>query len=279
MTSAPPPVLTAPLFRPLLRELIDLLRALGADDWLRPTVAGTWRVRDVAAHLLDVDLRRLAAGRDGHLLEPKRPLDEPGALLQFITGLNQQGVAYAQRLSPALITDLLEHTGVWIAEFVEAVPAYGPALFPVSWAGETRSEHWMDIGREYTERWHHQAQIRDAVGQPRLLSPNWFDPLIALAVRALPVAYATTAAPAGSTVVLTVTGETAVAWTLLSVDGGWRLREGSVPAPRTHVHLAGDMAWRLFFNALPAALVAQVVEIEGDPDLAAPLLRARSVIV
>ena len=44
------PNYVAPLFRPLLAELVALLRSLAAADWERPTVAPDWRVRDVAAH-------------------------------------------------------------------------------------------------------------------------------------------------------------------------------------------------------------------------------------
>jgi hypothetical protein len=104
---------TTPLFRPLARELVGLLRQLAADDWLRPTVAG-----------------------------------------------------------------------------------------------EQQSENWMDTGRDYTEHWHHQMQIRDAVGRPRLLEPRWFEPLLDLSVRALPHGYAAVAAADGATVTLHVTGET-----------------------------------------------------------------------
>ena len=54
------PVYTADLFAPLGAELVSLLRGLGESDWTRPTLAGAWRVRDVAAHLLDGDLRKLS---------------------------------------------------------------------------------------------------------------------------------------------------------------------------------------------------------------------------
>jgi hypothetical protein len=64
------PVDTRELFAPLHAELIGLLRGLSDADWERPTVAGAWRVRDVAAHLLDGDLRKLSAGRDGHQMPP-----------------------------------------------------------------------------------------------------------------------------------------------------------------------------------------------------------------
>src|SRR5436305_15018442 len=68
------PRYVADLFAPLHRELIALLRGLTPEQWERPTVAGAWRVRDVAAHLLDGMLRRLSrrrsAGRPGAVPEP-----------------------------------------------------------------------------------------------------------------------------------------------------------------------------------------------------------------
>ena len=60
----------ADLFPPLYEELEHLLRGLAPEEWERPTVAGAWRVRDVVAHLLDGDLRKLSAYGDGHLPPP-----------------------------------------------------------------------------------------------------------------------------------------------------------------------------------------------------------------
>ncbi len=50
----------AHLFAPLHGELLALLRGLSPDDRERPTLAGTWCVRDVAMHRLDGDLRKLS---------------------------------------------------------------------------------------------------------------------------------------------------------------------------------------------------------------------------
>ncbi|HET9983145.1 MAG TPA: maleylpyruvate isomerase N-terminal domain-containing protein [Longimicrobiales bacterium] len=99
------PVYTAPLFPPLHRALVVLLRGIDAAAWQRPTVAGRWRVRDVAAHLLDGDLRRLAATRDGHALAPERPLHSFADVVGFINELNATGVRYGERLSPRLLVE------------------------------------------------------------------------------------------------------------------------------------------------------------------------------
>jgi hypothetical protein len=77
------------LFRPLCREIVDLLSTLGGDDWERPTIAGAWRVRDVVAHLLDTALRRLSFHRDALILPPgARPAADARDLVAFIDTLN-----------------------------------------------------------------------------------------------------------------------------------------------------------------------------------------------
>lgn len=269
----------AHLFAPLLAELLAVLRGLAPDDWDRPTVAGAWRVRDVAAHLLDGDLRKLSACRDGHRLPLDGPLESERDLARFINGLNRSGVACAARLSPRLLIDLLETTGAWVVDFVTALPPHGPSTFPVSWAGEAASENWMDTGREYTERWHHQMQIRDAVGRPLLLAPPWMEPLLDISVRALPHAYAALPAPTGTTVVLEVHGETSGAWSLVRAADTWQIGRGRPATADAIVRLTTDDIWRLLYNALPAADIAARAQVTGNVSLLEPLLRARSVIL
>lgn len=273
------PIDTAPLFRPLLAELVGVLRSLESDDWVRPTVAGLWRVCDVAAHLLDNDLRRLAAGRDGHLAQPSEPIRSPADLARLVHHLNAGGVSYATRLSPRLITDLLEITGAWVADLMTALPRCEPALWAVSWAGEDESENWMDTAREYTERWHHQQQIRDAVGRPLLLEPRWLVPLLDVSVRALPFTYAGTVAETGSRLCLAVNDSPESTWTLTRLEGRWDLGHGPAAHPTTVVAMSGDTAWRLFYNALPIDALGARVSISGDTALAQPLLRARSIVL
>jgi hypothetical protein len=275
-----PPVDTAPLFGPLHAELLALLRDLSDDDWHRPTVAGSWRVRDIAAHLLDVDLRKIATSRDGHVLPPDAPITSARDLTRFINHINASGVQYAQRLSPRLLVDLLEVTGGWVTALVASLPPHGRSIFAVSWAGEDQSENWMDTGREYTERWHHQMQIRDAVGAAMtLLQPRWMMPLLEVSVYAWPPAYAGIVARPGTTVRFDVTGETTATWSLVAGERGWQIAPGATADAACVVRAPADTAWRLLFNALSPEQARADVLVTGDPDLAAPLLAARSVIV
>jgi hypothetical protein len=201
-------------------------------------------------------------------------------LLRFINGVNARGVEFAQRLSPRLIVDLLEVTGGWVTSLMTSLPLHGRSIFPVSWAGEDESENWMDTGREYTERWHHQMQIRDAVGAPQvLLQPPWMTPLLDIAVCAWPPAYAGVVAPPGTAVQFAVTGDTTGTWSIVAGDNGWRVLAGETAAPACVIRTSADTAWRLLFNALTPEQIGERLSVTGDASLAVPLLRARSVIV
>ncbi len=267
---------TSELFAPLSAALVGLLRELRADDWSRPTLAGAWTVRDVAAHLLDGDLRRLALGRDGHAAA--RPASSAFAdVVAFINETNTAGVSYGRRLSPRLLTDLLERSGEWVARHVQALPPDAQAALPVAWAGEESSPNWMDTGREYTERWHHQMQIRDAVRAPGLLQPRWLLPLLELSVRAFRRAYRDVAAPAGTAVAFEVEG--AGAWSVVREPRGFVVLRGRAPRPAAAAVVDPDTAWRLLYNALTPEAARARVRATGDASLLAPLLAARAVMV
>ena len=85
------PVHTAPLFPGLHAELMALLRGLAPEDWRRLTSADPWTVKDVAAHLLDAQMRKLSICRDGIAIAPPggAPADDRG-LLRFLDELNAE---------------------------------------------------------------------------------------------------------------------------------------------------------------------------------------------
>ena len=197
-----PPTDTRPLFRPLTSALTDLLRELPADAWRMPAV-GTWQVRDVVAHLVDVSLRRLALHRDGHTPDPPPfTIADAADLTRFINGLNAEWTRAARRLSTRQLTELYASAATQLSDWFEALPLEAPALFAVSWAGETESPGWFDVGRDFTEQWHHQAQIRTAVDAPALGDPAWLNAVLRIALRALPHAYGHQEAAEGTAVAM-----------------------------------------------------------------------------
>jgi Mycothiol maleylpyruvate isomerase N-terminal domain len=69
LSSGSDPILCAPLLRTVDGDLTGLLRSLSAHEWDHQTIAPLWKVRDVAAHLLDTALRKLSMARDSRFLE------------------------------------------------------------------------------------------------------------------------------------------------------------------------------------------------------------------
>lgn len=176
-----------PLFAPLHAELATLLRALGRAEWDRPTSAARWQVRDVAAHLLDVDVRELSVRRDGEQGEPpEEPIAGDADLVAYLDRLNAVWVAAARRLSPRVLVDLIAITGPRVAALYESLDSEAPAPFAVAWAGDRHSPTWFELGRQCTERWHHQQQIREAVGAPGLTSRRCVHPVFDVSMHALP---------------------------------------------------------------------------------------------
>src|SRR6266496_3777414 len=84
------------------QRLLSLLTSLGDAQWSAPTAAPEWPVKDIALHLLDVDLSWLAHDRDHDQagVIPVAPGHE-----EFVCGLaqrNQRWVHYRQIQEAAL---------------------------------------------------------------------------------------------------------------------------------------------------------------------------------
>ena len=83
-----------------------MLRSLAPEDWQRPTLARKWTVQDVAAYLLDGNLRTLLMLRDGHFGDVPEDSSYDG-IVACLNRLNADWVRAARRLSPAVLIDLL----------------------------------------------------------------------------------------------------------------------------------------------------------------------------
>src|SRR5690349_12308763 len=126
--SEPIPIDTAHLFRLLDAKLIELLRLLSDEDWSRQALPRR-TVKDIAAHLLDGNLRRLSMGRDGYWGEQFS--GESDDLITFLQGLNTDWVKACKRLSPNVLIDLLESSGRQVSEYFASLGPFQPATFGV----------------------------------------------------------------------------------------------------------------------------------------------------
>ena len=272
------PIFATELFCQIQGELLSLLRNLSGDDWSKPTAARMWTVKDVVAHLLDSDVRRLSYQRDkAPMVPPEAPIENYRDLVNFLNRLNADWVGAARRISPRLLVEFLEITGAQVCELFKSLDPFAPAPFGVAWAGEQESQNWFDVAREYTEKWHHQQQIRDAVGAPALTGRKWLFPVLDTFLRGLPHTYRETLADEGSSVAFTITGEAGGTWMLRREGGAWRLYTGEGAASCV-VWMDQDAAWRLLTKGLSREEAETRIEIIGDHRLGKPILGMLAVM-
>lgn len=271
------PIKVSHLLPVLDAKLSSLLRSLTPEEWEAQTVAKLWKVKDVAAHLLDSNIRVLSILRDGYFGE--RPGDpSPQGMLDFLNALNADWVKAMKRVSPAMLVFLLEVTGDPFCEYFRQLPPFGKSVLNVAWAGESESLNWMEIAREYTEKWLHQQQIRDAVNKPGILTRELFHPFIDIFMLALPHTFRDTDAEAGTVIQLTVSSEIGGSWYLQRDAGKWSLTGQADQSPSATVSLDPDTAWKLFSKSIRPDDVRGKVTITGDPLLGETALSMVSVM-
>jgi len=272
------PIFVVDLFPKLDARLIELLRSLSAADWERQTIAPLWRVKDVAAHLLDTNLRRLSIVRDDFFGEAPENADSWDGLVAFLNRLNADWVKAAKRISPQVLTDLLEHTGREVNEFYCGLDPYAEAMLPVAWAGEERSLNWFELAREYTERWHHQQQIRLAVDKPGIMGRELYFPVLDAFMRALPFRYKDLAASEGVVVKFDIIGEAGGTWFLIRRSAKWELESEAAGKPASEVEFSQEIAWRIFTKGITKDEAGRQIKVTGDRQLGLHVLNVIAVM-
>lgn len=271
------PIRCAHLLRKVDHQLIDLLRSITGAEWDLQTVAPRWKVRDVAAHLLDTALRKLSLVRDSWFVESANPRS-PQDVITLVNRLNEEGVIVYRRLSPAVLVDLMSIACDQSADFHESLDSFERATFNVSWAGGETSLNWFDTARELTERWHHQEQIRLATGRPGIMTRELYYPVLDCFVRGLPHSYRHLSAPAGTSVLLEISGDCGGTWALSREADTWSFVSEYPKEVDCRVILPEEIAWRMFTKGIPRDSVRAQVKIEGDDALAAGILQLTAIV-
>lgn len=267
------PIFVNDLFEPLLERLLHLLRSLSEQEWGSATPCAGWTVKDLALHLLGDEIGQVSRGRDKDFSSLP-----PGAdLVEQINKNNALWVEATRRMSPHLICDLLDVTGHQVVDYFKSLDLMAMNGV-VSWAGPDPAPVWLDVAREYTERWHHQQHIREAVGQPGLMEAEFLAPVLDTFVRALPHTFRAVSAPAGTEIQLTVVGDAGQSWYLVRDEARWALYRDMPVAPAVTVTLDEQTAWRLFTKGIAKDKAKENAHIQGDETLAATVFDAVAII-
>lgn len=269
---------TLPLFPLLDQKLIELLRSLSKEDWNKPTLAKKWTVKDIASHLLDVNFRVISLMRDGYNGLTPGTIHSYQDLVLFLNNLNADWVLATKRLSPQVITDLLEETGKEHLECLRQLKPFDKATFSVAWAGEEESLNWFHIAREFTEKWHHQQQIREAVDRQGIMTRELFFPVMDTFMRALPHTYKDTEAKEGMQIKIIVSGDIGGEWMLRGLKGKWLLEDESSGSYLAQVKIPPAVAWKLFTKGIDKPTAESAIAFEGDQSLGKVVLNMVSVM-
>ena len=255
-----------PLFPRERAALIEFLRSLSPEEWHLPTVCAGWSVHDLASHLLNGDLRFIAGRRDGYQ-SPTGPAVQPPygrtEVTQLVDSINEGWVTGAYFLSPRQLIAQLEQSGSEYYETLRALDMNALGI-PVDWVAAGPAPVWLDVAREYTERWIHQAQLRDATGRPPLADRWALFPVFDTFLLALPNALRAVAAPTGASVHLTVRGDAGCTWMVRKGEAGWEFGNDRGVEPFASLAIDQDDAWRLYTKGIRPAEVRSRIEQRGD---------------
>jgi len=272
-----PPIFVARLFPQLEAKLVELLRSLAPEDWEKQTLAPKWKVKDVAAHLLDTQVRKLARAHRPYKPENAKRLS-PVKLRTLIDSLNAEGVRKYGQLSADDLISRMETASRESAEYHLALDPFGTALFPVSWAGQDKSANWFDTAREFTERWHHQQQIRIAVHKPGIMTREFYFPVLDCFLRALPYSYRNVPARPGSLAQFTVSGECGSSWYLYRDGAEWILIASPAGEKISETIIPQEIAWRIFTKGISVEEAGMHVQFTGDRAIGLHILKTISIV-
>ena len=205
--------------------------------------------------------------RDNYYGEKPEAINSYADLLDFLNKLNADWVKATKRLSPKVIIDLLKSSGKEYCDFLATLNPDDKAEFSVAWAGENESKNWFHIAREYTEKWHHQQQIRLAVGDEKeLLKEKWYLPYLDTSIRALPHHYREVNGEAKDLVKFTFIGEIEKSW-FLYYENGWKLLTSINAEPKSEVRIRNEYAWKIFTKGMTREEAIESSEIIGNKRL------------
>jgi uncharacterized protein (TIGR03083 family) len=269
-----------PLFPIERQKLLELLRNLSPDQWNKETICTGWSIKDIVQHLLKDDIGVISRKRDGYKIPNSSKMDFKSQedFVTYINSANQAWVEISRTFSPKLLIDLLEQTGNWLNAYWETIDL-DKVESRVSWIGEDLLPNWFNVAREYTERWLHQMQIREASDAPLLYDPELFHPLIQCYMLSLPLAYKDVLTDIGNKIKFTVEGDSGGTWELQRIEAEWCLSELEPIGPyQAEITIDQDSLWRHLSRGIQFDDLLTKVKSTGDQNLVKPFFKAISII-
>jgi uncharacterized protein (TIGR03083 family) len=252
-------------------DVVTLLRSLDDSDWSRPTDLPGWDVKGVASHLAHLE-SELAGVKQKRVELPER--DHYTAPTSMYTEL---GLVARADLTGAEITDELEECARSRHEQLRADPPTDGKGDPPRTPGKIGWDWETLLSNRVVDVWMHDQDIRRAVGRPGDMNTPGAAHTVVTFTRAFPYAVGKRVAPpAGTTVVLDVTGVSPVHLAVEVNDSGRAVPLTTDPeSPTVSLRMDVETFVVLAGGRRPASELS--VGIEGDAELGGRILKAMAV--
>ncbi|HLN76911.1 MAG TPA: maleylpyruvate isomerase family mycothiol-dependent enzyme [Nocardioidaceae bacterium] len=258
-------------WRSAVDDVVTLLRSLDDSDWAKPTDLPGWDVKGVASHLAHLE-SELSGVKQKRVELPER--DHYTAPTAMYTEL---GLVARADMTGAQITDELEQCAkVRYEQLLADPPTDGKADPPrtpgkIGWNWETLlSNRVLDV-------WMHEQDIRRAIDRPGGMNTPGAAHTVATFTRSFPYTVGKRVAPpAGTTVVLDVTGVSAV-HLAVETNGSGRAVPLTADPSQPSASLRMDVETFVVLAGGRRKPEAVDVKVEGDESLARQVLEAMAV--
>lgn len=274
------------LFAPLTQRFLEDLKKVPVESFDRKTCYPNWRVKDILSHMVQTAMGRLSRQRDAY------PQDRVASPLSFdqvrkiIEQSNNHWEKATAGLSPRILLDLFSQHEMQLADFLSRQPLDTPAFFPVDWSIES-SKNWLDIAREYTERWHHQQQIREALGLQDCYAPEFFEPVVETLMLGVTKWYAEVSAVEGTSLTILVDGTSGGVWTMTKSKTDWILTKDpqrsasalSKDSKGSRVRMNQETFWKFMTRSEPVNELIEKMEFSQNSDLCRQFLQAKAIMM
>jgi hypothetical protein len=220
------PLFCEDLLKNIDNQLYEIMKNTKTEDWDKPTIYPNWNVKDIFSHIIDTSISRLSNGRDNfHGKNSTINITAYKDLVALIEKSADEWVEATKRISPQVLVLLFSIIKNELYEFIRKQDHFDDSRVSVLWAGESTSKLWFDYGREYTEHWLHQQQIRDALNLCPLDDATYLSAVLEILIRCLPAAYENVSRPTGSTLKIETTGSVVKEYYLIKKEK-WNLYSG-----------------------------------------------------
>ena len=110
------------------------------------------------------------------------------------------------------------------------------------------------------------------------MTPDLYHPVLDCLLRGLPHLYRQLDAPAGTALLLEITGECGGHWFLSRGTGRWELVKQSAPEFAACVTIPQEIAWRVFTKGIDRESARAQIQMEGDHNLGNHALELTAIV-